>query len=438
MDIFEQLSSQLDLNDPRQKTISLMKGIVLSIPDKKGQAYALARILNNPKFGLDKPEAFIGVDKDAWSLKHLEDYTPPDVESRERSEDEKSFWNWGSDRHWTKRGTEEMKRKARDYGYAVGDEPAYESKGYQKFLKEVSKAQTAKDRQKIYDENAMIGTKILYPRMTEKVLKGEDIDMEKDFFLDMLEQGLYATNPAERLLGTLKAPMMATKWGGAVANPLAMESFDAAAYNGEDTDRAKFSPIDVGVGTLINRGVGKATERLNVQHMPKLPKEHESAASIANREKFIDKWENKNAVIDDWMKQQQDQAAMGNIKQAENLDYAILEKLIELVNYGSVPEKEFAKTALKARAKRQAKNLLPNAIDFTSNKFGDVISEDPKRTRRVARQAFGPAGFFFLPQINDMLEAYYRSDEKNKEKEKIDKDLKQLELIYGLQDWRNE
>lgn len=438
MDIFEQLSSQLDLNDPRQKTINLMKGIVLSIPDKKGQAYALAKILNNPKFGLDKPEAFPGVDKDAWSLKHLEDYTPPDVESRERSEDEKAFWNWDSDRHWTKRGTEEMKRKARDYGYVVGDEPVYKSNGYQKFLKEVGKAQTAKDRQKIYDENAMPGTKFLYPRMTEKVLKGEDIDMKKDFFLDMLEQGMYAFNPAERLLGFAKAPLMVTKWGGAVANPLAMESLDAAAYNGEDTDRAKFSPIDVGVGTLINRGVGKATERLNLQHRPKLPKEFETAASIAKREKFANEWEKKNAVIDDWMKQQQDQAAMGNIKQAENLNFATLEKLIELANYGSAPEKEFAKTELRKHAKNQAKNLLPNAVDFSSNKFGDVVSEDPKRTRRIARQAFGPAGFFFSPQINDVLEAYYRSDEKNKEKENIDKDVKQLELIYGLQDWRKK
>lgn len=419
MDIFEQLSSQLDLNDPRQKTISLMKGIVLSIPDKKGQAFALAKILNNPKFGLDKPEAFPGVDKDAWSLKHLEDYTPPDVESKERSEDEKAFWNWDSDRHWTKRGTEEMKRKARDYGYVVGDEPVYESKGYQKFLNEVGKAQTAKDRQKIFDENAMPGSRILYPRMSEKVLKGEDIDMVKDFGLDMLEQGMYAGNPAERLLGFFKAPAMVTKWGGAVANPLAMESLDAAAYHGEDTDRANFSPIDVVVGAGVNRGMDRLTYPL-FKNLSRDTKNYIDSKAFARDRQALDK-----------LKTMADEAEKsGNVELSNILNKKTLDKLTEIVEKGKPKEK--IKDSFTNRYIRQlaTKDLANDAAAFTSNKTGDLLSEDPKRTKRLLRSAVGPGGVMAMPLINDVVDAYYESDEKNKEKKKID------DLIYGLQGGR--
>ena len=309
-----------------------------------------------------------------------------------------------------------MKRRATDAGYAnVGA-----------YLNDVRDIQTRKDREKqLEDEFGIVGSnavKLLYPRMTEKVLQGQDIE-GKDLGLDMGEQLLYAFNPAERLLGAGAV----AKWGGALANPLIMETADAIAYRGEDTDRAKFSPVDVGVGTLINRGMGKlATDKLNIKHRPKLPKEYETAASIAKREKFANEWGEKNKVIDEYIADQEKQAAMGNTKAAENLNYATLEKLMELVKFGTGPEKEMAKTTLKQIARNEAKNLAPNAADFASNKAGDLLSEDPKRTKRLLRSAVGPAGFMATPALNDLLEAYYGSDKKNKEKELINRELESL------------
>lgn len=429
MDILDQIEIALPENDKRVKTVQTLRSIVKTIPTEKGKKYAIAKVLNDPKFGLSNSNDFPDADKNAWSLSNLEDYTPPDIENRKKSEDEKDFWNWDSDRHWTKRGTDELKRRAIDAGFSVGDEPTYESEGYKAYMNAVRDLQTNKDREKIYDENAIPGTKLLYPRMTEKVLKGQDIE-GKDIALDIGEQAMYAFNPAERLLGLTKVPMGVAKWGGALANPLAMESLDAAAYNGEDTDRAKFSPVDVGVGTLINRGVGKFTDRLNVKHQPKLPKEYETAASIAKREKFANDWDNKNEFVNSLIKEQELEAAKNHVKEAENLNYATLENLMELVKYGTGPEKEMAKTTLRQYAKNEAKNLVPNTTDFVSNKFGDAVSEDPKRTKKIAKRAFGPTGFLVAPQLDDMINAYYDSDKKNKEKSNIDK------LIYGLEDWR--
>lgn len=431
--MLDQLESGLrskygELSKDKKSKIDAFEAALNLIPTAAGRKYAISKFLNTDDDFANQDD-FPKLNKELWSVKNQEDYTPPDVEKYEAKKDAEEFWNWDSNKHWTKRNTNELKRRATDAGYT--DFGAY--------MNDVRDVQTQKMREKnLEDEFGKVGSfavKTLYPRMTEKVLQGKDIDRVKDLGLDMGEQLLYAFNPAERLLGTstklmTKAPTLA-KWGGAVANPLAMETADAIAYNGEDTDRANFSPIDVGVGTLINKGLGKlSTDKLNVRHRAKLPKEYETAASVAKREKFAEDWGKKNEFIDNLMKEQELEAAKSHSKEAESLNYATLEKLMELVKFGTGPEKEMAKTTLKEYARNEAKNLLPNATDFTINKFGDVVSEDPNRTKKVAKRAFGPAGFFISPQINDMVDAYYGSDKKNKEKDKIDY------LIDGLQGGR--
>lgn len=409
-DLLDKIEISMDENDPRIKTLDLMRKVIRTIPTEQGQKYALSRFLNDPQYGFSDIENFrykeeLGDAKDLWSVKHQEDYTPPNIEKAEEKRDAEAFWNWDSNKHWTKRGTDELKRRAEDAGYS----------DYKAYLKEVGDIQTRKDREKIYDEEAMPGTKLLYPRMTEKVLQGKDIE-GKDAFLDIGEQGLYALNPADRLLG---GATKLAKWGGAVANPLAMETADALAYRGEDTDRANFSPIDVIVGAGINRGMDKLTTPM-LKNLSRDSKNYIDSKAFARDRQALDK-----------LKIMADEAEKsGNVELSNILNKKTLDKLTEIVEKGKPKEK--IKDSFTNRYIRQLaeKDLANDAASFVSNKTGDLLSEDPKRTKRLLRSAVGPGGVMAMPLINDVVDAYYESDEKNKEKKKID------DLIYGLQGGR--
>ena len=409
-DLLDKIEISMDENDPRIKTLDLMRKVIRTIPTEQGQKYALSRFLNDPQYGFSDTENFrykeeLGDAKDLWSVKHQEDYIPPNIEKAEEKRDAEAFWNWDSNKHWTKRGTDELKRRAEDAGYS----------DYKAYLKEVGDIQTRKDREKIYDEEAMPGTKLLYPRMTEKVLQGKDIE-GKDMVLDIGEQGLYALNPADRLLG---GATKLAKWGGAVANPLAMETADAIAYRGEDTDRANFSPIDVVVGAGINRGMDKLTTPM-LKNLSRDTKNYIDSKAFARDRQALDK-----------LKTMADEAEKsGNVELSNILNKKTLDKLTEIVEKGKPKEK--IKDSFTNRYIRQLaeKDLANDAASFVSNKTGDLLSEDPKRTKRLLRSAVGPGGVMAMPLINDVVDAYYESDEKNKEKKKID------DLIYGLQGGR--
>lgn len=398
----EELQLELNDDDPRQKTLETLNSMLKTIPTEAGRKYALSKILNDSQYGFDKVEEFPNVDKSYWSVKHQDDYTPPDIEKAEKKRDAEEFWNWDSDKHWTKRGTEDLKRRAEEAGYA----------DYNAYLKDVGDIQTRRDREKIYDEEAMPGTKLLYPRMTEKVLQGKDIE-GKDAFLDIGEQGLYAVNPAERLLGAGAGTL--AKWGAAAANPLAMETADAIAYRGEDTDRANFSPVDVLVGAGINRGMDKVTNGM-LKNLSRDTKNYIDSKAYARDKQSLDK-----------LKLMADEAEKsGNVELSNILNKKTLDKITEIVEKGK--PKENIKDSFTNKYLRQLamKDLANDAASFVSNKTGDLVSEDPKRTKRMLRSAVGPGGFIAMPIINDVVDAYYGSEEKNKEKKKID------DLIYGL------
>lgn len=411
----EQLQLELNDDDPRQKTLETLNSMLKTIPTEDGRKYALSKILNDSRYGFDKVEEFPNVDKSYWSVKHQDDYTPPDIEKVEKKRDAEEFWNWDSDKHWTKRGTEDLKRRAEDAGYA----------DYNAYLKDVGDIQTRRDREKIYDEEAMPGTKLLYPRMTEKVLQGKDIE-GKDALLDIGEQGLYAVNPAERLLGAGAGTL--AKWGAAAANPLAMETADALAYRGEDTDRANFSPVDVLVGAGINRGMDKVTKSLfkNITAPHNVPKQLQTEVSKQTRKEIASTKAKATRESKDVVNQMLIASRNG-----EDIT-PFLDKLKELQAIQNMPnpKKEFRDRTFKDIINEGKKAPAYLAAPFVSNKFGDLVSEDPKRTKRMLRSAVGPGGFVAMPLINDVVDAYYGSEEKNKEKKKID------DLIYGLQGGR--
>ena len=409
-DLLDKIEISMDENDPRIKTLDLMRKVIRGIPTEKGQKYALSKFLNDPQYGFSDIENFrykeeLGDAKDLWSVKHQEDYTPPDIEKAEEKRDANEFWNWDSNKHWTKRGTEELKRRAEDAGYS----------DYNAYLKDVGDIQTRKDREKIYDEEAMPGTKLLYPRMTEKVLQGKDIE-GKDIGLDLGEQALYAINPADRLFG---GATKLAKWGGAVANPLAMETADALAYRGEDTDRANFSPIDVIVGAGVNRGMDKLTTPL-FKNLSRDSKKYIDSKAFARDRQALDK-----------LKTMADEAEKsGNVELSNILNKKTLDKLTEIVEKGKPKEKITDSFTNRYIRQLATKDLANDAASFASNKAGDFFSEDPKRTKRLLRSAVGPGGFMAMPIINDVVDAYYEGEDKNKEKKKID------DLIYGLQGGR--
>ena len=118
MNVFDKIKLSMDLEDPRRQNVELMEKFIERIPTEAGKKYALSKLLNDPKYGLTDPTTFKNQDyindiEDAWSLKHQEDYTPPDVETtieKRNKEQAENFWNWDSDEHWTKKGTNELKR----------------------------------------------------------------------------------------------------------------------------------------------------------------------------------------------------------------------------------------------------------------------------------------------------------------------------------------
>ena len=260
--LFRDLQTRAAMNNggniPKEvaNNITAMKSVLENISTVAGRKYALSKLLNNPSYGFDK-DLYTKDSKyaDAWSLKNQSDYTPPDIQKtleKRNKEQAENFWNWDSDEHWTKKGIGELKRQANDAGY--GDNlPVY--------LDKVREIQTMKDREKLYDEGALPGTKIIAPRATERFMRGEDWK-GKDVFLDWLENSLYALNPGGRAAGLIsqstKVPKYlkwASKVGDVALNPAVMEAADAAAY--DEGDRANFNGADVLLGSLINGGMNK-------------------------------------------------------------------------------------------------------------------------------------------------------------------------------------
>lgn len=417
------------------RKLEALKAFLNTIPSEKGKKYALSKFLNEtPGYDYNELKASNpNLDEDYWSLKHQTDYTPPDVEKtieKRNKEQAENFWNWDSDEHWTKKNIDELKRQAKDAGY---DDFA----GY---LDKVREVQTNKDREKLYDENAMPGTKLLLPRMTEAVLRGED-PSKRDIGLDFTENALYLLNPAGRLTRAGLQGAKAGKYLGRVAdvadvlaNPLMMETADALAYGNEDnTDRKNFSIGDVAIGTGINAGMNKLMPILFKNRDKLIAPVSKSKAQIKAEQEAKLATEEANKVLEDGTSREanermkdlvQDELRRQDIREAfasaEDKRIA-LQELREQLSKNKVVEPR--KTKYSERLLGDLDKLA--ALDYLSNKTGDKLSEDPKLTKQLLTRSV--RGVPFIPNIvSDLASDYYNRKEKNVEQEKINQAIKLL------------
>lgn len=421
----------------KAKQFDALRAVLKNIPTEKGKKYALSKFLNDYGYNLDDYKTIDkNIDEDYWSLKHQEDYTPPDVEKtieKRNKEQAENFWNWDSDEHWTKKNVDELKRQAKDAGY---DDFA----GY---LDKVREVQTNKDREKLYDENAMPGTKLFLPRMTEAVLRGED-PSKRDIGLDFTENALYLLNPAGRLTRAGLQGVKAGKYLGRVAdvadvlaNPLTMETADALAYGDEDnTDRKNFSIGDVAIGTGINAGMNKLMPFLIKNRDKLIAPISKSKAQIKAEQEAKLASEEANKVLEDGTSREanermkdivQDELRRQDIRDA----FASAEDKRELLQ--QIKEQLTKKKVSEPRITKFSERLLGDldkmaALDYMSNKTGDRLSEDPKLTKQLLTRSV--RGVPLIPNIvSDLASDYYNRKEKNVEQEKINRDINALKLL---------
>jgi hypothetical protein len=441
-DIVENLIvSRVDVGGHKEdeRKLEALKAVLKNIPTEKGKKYALSKFLNETP-GYDYKELKASnpnLDEDYWSLKHQYDYTPPDIQKaleKANKENAENFWNWESDEHWSKQPVDQLKRRAKDTGYA--EDPSNEDGehppvNFSSYLDKVREIQTMKDREKLYDEGALPGTKIIAPRATERFMRGEDWKA-KDIGLDWLENSLYALNPGGRAAGLIsqstKVPKYlkwASKVGDVALNPTVMEAADAAAYDSGDRD--KFNSADVLLGSLINAGMNKIAPSvlkkadLEPKAYTPVPKQFETRASEKARnaikqQKAKATKESKDVV----------DAMLTAQRNGEDLS-TYLTKLQELKSiYDQVnPKRVFRDRTAKDLLGAIREGATYDAIPFVSNKFGDAMSEDPRRTKQIVTRSV--RGISLVPQfMSELVDAYYENKEKNLEQKKINEEINKL------------
>lgn len=424
MNIFDKIKLSMDLDDPRRQSVELMEKVVNKIPTEAGRKYALSKLLNDKKYGMTDPSTFKYQDyakdlEDAWSVKHQDDYKAPDVVKAEEKRDKETFFDWDSPNHWSKKSTKDLERRAHDAGYA--DKGAY--------LKAVGDAQVQIDREKLFDEEShkagwnggwgiplpSIVTRMAYPRASEAVMRGDDIQA-KDLGLDVAEQALYTVTPGGRIAQAAKLGEKAGALGkmGAVAadiasNPAIMETADAIAYDDPNNARSEFNPADVAIGAGINAGMNKVMNTL-------------FKGVARDNAKYIDsKQYDKDRETLTALKSLSDEAeTLGNTNLADVVNRKMLDKLTEMVERGKKPEKIKDRFTSKWNKQIAKQDVINDVASLGSNKAGDLISEDPKMARRFITRAFRIPG---LNLAGPLVDAYYESKDKESEKKKINRDL---------------
>lgn len=440
MNIYDKIKRSMDLDDPRRQNVELMEKYIERIPTEAGKKYALSKLLNDPEYGMTDPTTFknqnyINDIKDAWSLKYQDDYTPPDIEKtleKANKENAENFWNWDSDEHWTKRGTDELKRQADRAGY--GDNLA----GY---LDKVREIQTDKDKHKASERFGYnVWGSLFAPRTVEAVQRGED-PSSLDIGLDAVENAMYLLNPVGRVTRAGLQGVKAGKYLGrladvadVLANPLIMETLDAVAYGDEDnTDRKDFSKGDVLIGTGINAGMNKLMPFLFKNRDKLLSPVQKSKAQIKAEQEAKLATEEANKVLEDGTSREANER-MKDIVQDELQRQRIREKVPTPQDkrklLQDIREQLSKNKVVEPRKTKFSERLLGDldkmaALDYISNKFGDWASEDPKLTRQILSR--GVRGTPFIPNIvSDLASDYYNRKEKNVEQEKINQAIKLL------------
>lgn len=403
--------------------ITTLKSVIKNIPTTAGRKYALSKILNDSKFGFDK-DFYINDSKyaDSWSIKNQEDYKAPDVVKAEEKRDKEEFFDWDSPNHWSKKSTKDLERRARDAGYA--DRGSY--------MKAVGDAQVQKDREKLFDDVPGYITRFAYPRATEAVMRGDDIQ-PKDIGLDLAEQVLYTVNPGGRIAQATKLGEKAGVLGkiGAVAadiasNPIILETADDIAYDDPNNARSEFNPADVAIGAGINAGMNKVVDSRIAKQLfgelvaPKpVPKQLQTEVSQKARKAVASEkakaTRDSKGVVSEMLK--------ANRNGEDITPY--LQKLqdLQLVQNKPNPAKEFRDRTIKDYVPEVKNAIKYETVPLVSNKAGDLISEDPKMTRSLVSRVVRTPG---LNLAGPLIDAYYESKEAESEKDKLNKMLDSL------------
>lgn len=428
MNIFDKIKLSMDLDDPRRQSVELMEQVVNKIPTEAGRKYALSKLLNDPKYGMTDPSTFKYQEyakdlEDAWSVKHQDDYKAPDVVKAEEKRDKEEFFDWDSPNHWSKKSTKDIERRARDAGYA--DKGAY--------LKAVGDAQVQKDREKLlYDDVPGYIARFAYPRATEAVMRGDDIQ-PKDIGLDLAEQVLYTVNPGGRIAQATKLGEKAGVLGkiGAVAadiasNPIMLETADDIAYDDPNNARSKFNLADVAIGAGINAGMNKVVDSKIAKNLigelvaPKsVQKQFQTEVSQKARkavaaEKAKATRDTKTVVSD----------MLDAIGKGDDISqYVAKLKELKMISDKPNPTKEFRDRTIKDYVPEVKNAIRYETVPLVSNKAGDLISEDPKMTRSLVSRVVRTPG---LNLAGPLIDAYYESKEAESEKDKLNKMLDSL------------
>ena len=413
MDIFDKIELSMDESDPRIKNVRLMKQVVNKIPTEAGRKYALSKLLNDPKYGMTDHSTFKYQDyskdlEDAWSVKHQDDYKAPDVVKAEEKRDKEDFFDWDSPNHWSKKSTKDLERRARDAGYA--DRGAY--------MKAVGDAQVQKDREKLIDNIPGYITRVAYPRATEAVMRGDDIQA-KDLGLDLTEQALYTLNPGGRIAQAAKLGEKAGKLGkiGEVvadiaSNPAILEGLDALAYDDPNNARSEANPADIAIGAGINAGMNKVVNTIFKD-------------VVKDNAKYINsiQYDKDREAITALKSLGEEAESRGDTQLADVVNRKMLDKLTDMVERGKIPENIKDRFTNKWNRQIAKQDVINDAASLISNKAGDLISEDPKLTRSLVSRAFRVPG---LRVAGPLVDAYYESKEAESEKDKLNKMLDKL------------
>ena len=403
--------------------ITTLKSVIKNIPTTAGRKYALSKLLNDSKFGFDK-DLYQNDSKfsDAWSIKHQEDYKAPDVVKAEEKRDKEEFFDYDSPNHWSKKSTKDLKRRARDAGYAdLGS-----------YMNAVGDAQTQKKREKLLDDVPGYITRFAYPRITEAIMRGEDWKA-KDLGLDLAEQVLYTVNPGGRIAEATKLGEKAGVLGkiGAVAadiasNPAILEGLDALAYDDPKIARSKFNLADVAMGSGINAGMNKVVDSKIAKKLigelkapekveKKVETEVSQKARNAIKAEKAKATRERNNVVDNLLE---------SIDKNEDLTSHIQRlRELQLIKNKENPTTEFRDRTIKDYVPEVKNAIRYETVPLVSNKAGDLISEDPKMTRSLVSRVVRTPG---LNLAGPLIDAYYESKDKESEKDKLNKMLNNL------------
>lgn len=427
MDIFDKIESSLDENDPRIKNVRLMKQVVNKIPTEAGRKYALSKLLNDSKYDLTDPSTFKYQDyandiKDAWSLKHQDDYKAPDVVKAEENRDKEEFFDYDSPNHWSKKSTKDLERRAINAGYA--DRGSY--------MKAVGDAQVQKDREKLLDDVPGYIARFAYPRYTEAVMRGDDVK-PKDIALDLAEQVLYTVNPGGRIAQATKLGEKSGVLGKIAAvgadiasNPSILEGLDALAYDDPNNARSNFNLADVAIGAGINAGMNKVVDSNKAKKWigelkapKKVEKKVETEVSQKTRNAISAEkakaTRERNKVVDNLLE---------SIDKNEDLTSHIQRlRELQLIKNKDNPTTEFRDRTIKDYVPEVKNAFRYETVPLVSNKAGDLISENPKMTKSLVSRVVRIPG---LNLAGPLIDAYYESKEDKSEKDKLNKMLDSL------------